>query len=105
MQISAGKPLDYLTIGHITKDLTASGFTLGGTAAYAPLTANAFGLKSAIFTSFAADMDVSALDEIKIHRKISDKTTAFENFDTASGRKQYLHQIAEPLLAKIFLKQ
>ena len=54
MQTSASKPLDYLTIGHITKDLAASGFTLGGTASYSPLTANAFGLKSGIFTSYAA---------------------------------------------------
>jgi len=98
MQTSAGKPLDYLTIGHITKDLAASGFTLGGTASYAPLTANAFGLKSGIFTAYAADIDVTPLSEMEIHRKFSKKTTTFENIDTATGRQQYLHQIAEPLI-------
>ena len=73
MQTSVSKPLDYLTIGHITKDLAASGFTLGGTASYAPLTANAFGLKSGIFTSYAAGIDISPLSEIEIFRKFSEK--------------------------------
>jgi hypothetical protein len=100
MQTSASKQLDYLTIGHITKDLAAIGFTLGGTASYSPLTANAFGLKSGILTSYADDIDVSALGEIEINRKFSNKTTTFENINTASGRKQYLHQIAEPLMTE-----
>ena len=99
MHTSAIKPLDYLTIGHITKDLAESGFTLGGTASYSPLTAKAFGLKSGIFTSYTSDIDVSVLSDIGMYRKFSDKTTTFENIDTASGRKQYLHQIAELLLA------
>jgi hypothetical protein len=97
MLTSAANPLDYLTIGHITKDLTADGFTLGGTASYSSLTANAFELKSGIFTSFAGDVDVSALSKIEIHQKFSEKTTTFENINTATGRKQYLHQRAELL--------
>jgi len=100
MHTSAGKPLDYLTIGHVTKDLTASGFTLGGTVSYSSLTAKAFGLKSSIFTSFAADTDVTALNGIEIFRKSSDGTTTFENIDTSSGRKQYLHHTAETLMAE-----
>ena len=99
MQTSALKPLDYLTIGHITKDLAPSGFTLGGTASYSPLTAAAFGLKAGFFSSYADDIDLSALSGIEIYRKFSEKTTTFENIDTASGRKQYLHQIAESLSA------
>ena len=39
------------------------------------------------------------MSEIEIFRKFSEKTTTFENIDSVSGRKQYLHQIAEPLLA------
>ncbi len=100
MQTSADKPLDYLTIGHVTKDLAASGFTLGGTASYASLTANAFGLKAGIFTSFEYGMDVSALSGVEIAQKPSEDTTTFENINTASGRKQYLHKVAAPLLVK-----
>ena len=99
MQTSATKPLDYLAIGHITKDLAKDGYSLGGTASYSSLTALAFGLKSGIFTSYAADFDVSALSSLEINRKFSEKTTTFENIDTGSGRIQYLHQIAVPLIA------
>jgi hypothetical protein len=98
MQTSASKTLDYLTVGHITKDLAASGYTLGGTVSYSPLTALAFGLKPGILTSFSTDIDVSALSKIEINRKPSVSTTTFENIDTASGRKQYVHQVAEPLV-------
>ncbi len=100
MQTSESQPLDYLTIGHVTKDLAASGYTLGGTASYSTLTANAFGLKSGIFTSFGPDIDISVLSGVEVYRKFSDKTTTFENIDTASGRRQYLHQVAEPLQIK-----
>jgi hypothetical protein len=78
MQTSAAKPLDYLTIGHVTKDLAAGGFTLGGTASYSPLTANSFGLRSGIFTSYAADFDVSALSELNY--KNSQKKQQFKKY-------------------------
>jgi sugar/nucleoside kinase (ribokinase family) len=100
MQTSAAKPLDYLTIGHITKDLAASGFTLGGTAAYSTLTARAFGLKSAIFSAYGPEIDIAVLHGIAVFRKNSEKTTTFENIDSQSGRKQYLYETAAPLLAK-----
>jgi hypothetical protein len=99
MQTSAHAPLDYLTVGHVTKDLTADGYTLGGTASYAPLTANAIGQRSGILTAFGEDISVSALDDIEIIGKASTYTTTFENIETSAGRKQYLHQTAEPIMA------
>ena len=39
------EPIDYLIIGHISQDITPSGIQLGGTAAYAALTARACGLR------------------------------------------------------------
>lgn len=70
---------------------------MGGTASYAPLTALAFGLKPGVLSAFGTDITVSALSEIELIRKPSATTTTFENIETASGRKQYLHQVAEPL--------
>ena len=99
MQTSAHTPLDYLTVGHVTKDLADNGYTLGGTASYASLTARAFGLRSGVLTAFGEDISVSTMDDIEVVRKPSACTTTFENIETASGRKQYLHQIAEPLKA------
>ncbi|MDP2965933.1 MAG: PfkB family carbohydrate kinase [Pelolinea sp.] len=97
MQTSARAPLDYLTVGHVTKDLAADGYTLGGTASYSSLTARAFGQRVGVLTAFGEDITVAALDEIEIARKPSACTTTFENIETVSGRKQYLHQIADPL--------
>lgn len=100
MQTSARTPLDYLTIGHVTKDLADDGCTLGGTASYSPLTARAFGLRAGVLTAIGKDITVSTLEEkIEVIRKPSAYTTTFENIETESGRKQYLHQIAEPLRA------
>ena len=45
------EPVDYLVIGHVTEDLTPTGPRLGGTAAFAALTARAFGLRTGIVTS------------------------------------------------------
>ena len=99
MQTSTHTSLEYLTVGHVTKDLAADGYTLGGTASYSPLTASAFGLRAGVLTAFGEDISVAALNGIEIFLKSSAFTTTFENIETASGRKQYLHQVAESLRA------
>jgi hypothetical protein len=99
MLTRARKPLDYLTVGHVTKDLADNGYTPGGTACYSSLTAKAFNLQTGLLTSFGEDIEIPELKSIEIFRKPSPFTTTFKNIDTECGRKQYLHQIAEPLLA------
>ena len=42
------EPVDYLAVGHITIDQTPDGPRLGGSVAYAALTAQALGLRSAM---------------------------------------------------------
>jgi len=99
MPTSVQKPLDYLTVGHVTKDLADDGYTLGGTACYSSLTALAFNLRAGLLTSFGEDISISGLKAIEVVRKPSQFTTTFQNIETESNRKQYLQQIAEPLLA------
>lgn len=99
MPISENAPVEYLTIGHLTKDLVGNGYTLGGTAAYASLTAGAFGLKAGLVTSCAADLDLQSLENIDIHKKQSLNSTTFENIEMADGRVQVLHKIAEPIIS------
>ena len=89
--------IDYLAIGHFSKDLLPDGnYRLGGTAAYAALTAHALGLRVGIVTS---------LNEIDLDRRIfpaglqvcnisSETTTTFENLETPDGRKQRLFEHA-----------
>ena len=56
------EPVDYLVIGHITVDLTPSGPALGGSAAYAALTARALGLRVGIVTVRGNEIPLTALD-------------------------------------------
>lgn len=90
-------PADYLTIAHLTKDLAASGYTLGGTAAYASLTARNFGLKTVLLTAGSGALDLKPLAGIEIHNKLSPYDTTFENIQTPAGRVQMLHETAETL--------
>lgn len=99
MRTEIQEPLDYLTVGHITKDVVENGYTLGGTASYSPLTALAFGLRAGSFTPYGDDISVSPLDKIVLVRKPSQFTATFENIETPTGRRQHLFQITEPLMA------
>jgi sugar/nucleoside kinase (ribokinase family) len=90
-------PIDYLVIGHITRDLTPQGPQIGGTAAYAALTARALGLKVGIVTSWAEDIPSDYLSEIPIINYPTEKSTTFENVSTHAGRIQKIHYVAEKL--------
>lgn len=91
------EPIDYLVIGHLTCDLTPDGPQLGGTAAYAALTANALGLRVGIITAVGEDVSLTRLDNIPIVGHRSEKSTTFENIETSNGRVQIIHHTA-PLL-------
>lgn len=84
-------PLDFLVVGHLVQDKVAGGYRLGGTAAYASLTAHRLGLRTAILTRAAADVDLSSLPpEIEVHRLPSAQTTVFENIYSGGHRTQYV---------------
>ena len=82
---------DFLVIGHLAKDKTAEGWRLGGTAAYASLTASKLGLRAAVLTSAASDLDPSLLlPDIDVRLLPSKETTTFENIYGPEGRLQYV---------------
>lgn len=91
------EPIDYLIIGHLTKDLTAKGPQMGGTASFASLTGKRLGMKVGIITSCGNDIDRSRLDGIPIVIKPTDESTTFENVYTPKGRIQYLYHQAPVL--------
>jgi sugar/nucleoside kinase (ribokinase family) len=91
------EPVDYLIIGHISQDITPSGIRLGGTAAYAALTARSCGLRVGIVTSYAPDAEISALEGIPIVNNTAAQSTTFENISTPNGRQQRIHNLAERL--------
>ena len=81
-------PIDYLVIGHITRDLSPKGATAGGTAAYSGLTASALGLRVGAVTSFGPDMHMTRLGDVWIHAVPASQTTTFTNEYTSAGRRQ-----------------
>ncbi len=91
------EPIDYLVIGHLTKDLTPHGSRMGGTASFASLTGKALGMRVGIITSCGDDIDRSSLADIPIIIKPTDQSTTFENVYTQHGRIQYLYHQA-PIL-------
>lgn len=92
---TATEKIDYLAIGHFSKDIHPNGFHLGGTVVYSALMARALGLRVGILSSFNADdLDLSVLGGIPIINIPSEKTTAFENISRGNRREQILHQRA-----------
>ncbi len=90
--------LNYLIIGHVTRDIHVNGSTLGGTAAYSAVCARALGRTPAILTSGEKGHPIQELDGFLIKWKTSKHSTTFENRETYHGRKQILHTVADPLL-------
>ena len=85
--------LNYLAVGHFSKDLLPDGnYLLGGTAAYAALTARALGLRVGIVTSFP-DKELDSVNipaDIQIFNIPTGSATTLENLETPAGRKQRL---------------
>ena len=90
-------PIDYLLVGHLTRDIALDGPRLGGTAAYAGLTAHALGLRVGIVTSWAADLPLGSLRDIPIISLASEESTTFENIYAEDGRRQHIRHVAQHL--------
>lgn len=97
LQLIPLEPIDYLVIGHITRDLTPTGPRLGGTATYATLTAQSLGLRVGVVTSWGAELPLGSLRQIPIVSFPTETSTTFENIYTSSGRIQHLHHAAPNL--------
>jgi 1D-myo-inositol 3-kinase len=92
---------DFLVIGHATRDLLPNGeWRLGGSVAFAALTASRLGLRAAVVTSGPENVEASLreiLPDIAIHCVRSAEATVFENIYTSGRRQQYLRGRAAPL--------
>ncbi|MEX0787681.1 MAG: PfkB family carbohydrate kinase [Anaerolineales bacterium] len=82
--------LDTLVIGHVSADREGSHIRLGGTAAYAGLTAHALGRHVGVVTSAGRELDLSALAGLSVMVIPSATSTVFENRETEHGRRQTL---------------
>jgi sugar/nucleoside kinase (ribokinase family) len=94
--------MDYLAIGHVTKDLIPGGARLGGTVTFASLTAQALSLRVGVLTS--APDDIAARQLLAPLRSLetlvvipSETFTTFENIYRDGRRVQTLSGRAAPL--------
>jgi len=90
--------LDYLCIGHVTRDLTPAGPTVGGAVSYSSRTAQALGLRAAVLTSAEPGYSlIQPLSGIPVALVPAGATTTFENIYRSNGRQQVIHSVAEPI--------
>ncbi len=95
--IAIDGPVDYVVIGHLTRDLTPGGASLGGTVSYASVTAKALGLRVGMVTSWDEGLPLQNLDEIPIANRKTAQSTTFKNIETPAGRRQTIFAVAEAL--------
>lgn len=91
------RAIDYLIIGHFALDRTESAARLGGTAAYAGLTAAALGRRVGIVTSTAPNLDLGPLSDFEWVNSPAGLPTSFENRYEGGRRRQRLLSLANPL--------
>lgn len=90
--------LDYVVIGHITRDLSSEGFRIGGTAAYAACTARALGCRAGVITSTGPELKLRGpLKDILVAHFPAPESTTFENRYVDEHREQVIHSAAEML--------
>lgn len=90
--------IDYLVIGHATRDVTPEGYAPGGTAVYSGLTAQALGCQTAVLTSTAPDYFVDQLmPGVEVRNIESRQSTTFKNVYTLSGREQTVLGFADTI--------
>lgn len=94
--------LDFLTIGHVTRDLPpGGGWQLGGAVYYAAATARRLGVERVgVLTSGPEDVvDTlrAALPDVAVVAVPAERATCYENIYTPAGRRQYLRARAADL--------
>lgn len=100
-QYSQRPQLDFLSIGHVTRDVRSDGsFSLGGTVTFAAVTAYHLGLVAGIVTCADAElagMLPDMLPPVSLYIRPSEQTTTFANQYHDGFRTQYLYAKAADL--------
>jgi sugar/nucleoside kinase (ribokinase family) len=90
-------PPTYVVVGHLAQDIAPGGYTPGGTAFYATLTARRLGLSVGVLTSVPPDVDLAVLEGAQVRVVPAEHATTFDNRYGPSGRVQFLYGRAAPL--------
>lgn len=88
----------FLVVGHITRDHVGADVRSGGTPSYAGVVAARLGLRTAVLTSAADDLDLPPqMAELDVHRQPAERTTVFEHVWHGRVREQYVRARAAPI--------
>ena len=93
-------PITFLSIGHFCYDVSPEGYLLGGSAAYATLTARNLGHSARAVTAVGPNFqrENCLLDSIEIVYQESPETTVFDNrYDEIGHRQQFILGAARKL--------
>ena len=90
----SNQTIDYLLVGHITKDVLPGSSSLGGTVTYSSLMARALGLRVGIVTAIGEEVSLASFSGIPVINYPTNLTTTFENIQTSTGRRQVIHEVA-----------
>ncbi len=94
------KAPDYLVVGHVTRDLVADGFRIGGTATFAAMAARALGYRVGVLTSAGDDLPLAPVFrgiELRVVPAVG--STTFENIYHDGHRTQFVRSTAARLTA------
>ena len=91
--------IDFLVIGHVSRDITPRGHLPGGAVTYGSITARNLGSQTGLLTRARQDSlpESKILQGISTHVLPSETTTTFENRYQAGQRTQILHACADPI--------
>ena len=92
--------MKYLAIGHVCEDLTPKGPVLGGSVAYAALTARYLGWNAKIITcanKFFSSLYGKEMNGVKMECRRCQKTTSFKNVHNGNQRKLFLNAKADQI--------
>jgi sugar/nucleoside kinase (ribokinase family) len=90
-------PPQALLIGHVSKDLSPHGATLGGTVSFMGLTLHTLGCQVRVVTSASSDFALAPLAELDLVCVPSTETTTFENQYSSGCRQQTVYGQAHRL--------
>ncbi len=94
------KTIDYLVIGHVTRDRTPTGFTPGGTVTYSGRVAQALGCRTAVVTSARADYNLTeVMPGMAVHVVPAAEDSIFDNIYQGNNRLQILSARASQITA------
>ncbi|MQG21043.1 MAG: ribokinase [SAR202 cluster bacterium] len=88
----------FVTIGHVTKDITPTGTQVGGPGLYSAMTIAKLGHSVSLITRIGRDYSIGSVDSlIDMIDLEADVTTTFQNEETDLGRQQTIIDVAPPI--------